>query len=120
MNKFILCATIALISGCTNQIASQVLTDITATGACLVNVIDEVNGSEDATGIANTCGAAVADVYITVTELLNNDPSIVDTADASNIAADMDISTRRTHLMHVQASALSVMKAKGTPIPTVK
>lgn len=98
---------------CTSQEIAQVESAISPVGACVVNIIDAANGTEDPALIASTCQTSIVDVYQIVMELLGHDPT-----DASTPTALM-VSTRRTHLTNIKTRALNLMHDAGVVIPVV-
>jgi hypothetical protein len=85
----LLVAGMVSVISCTKQEQAQVVAAITPIGACIADVALAVSGVEDPVAIANSCGAAISDVYTVINELLANNPAIV--SDAGNTIVDAGV-----------------------------
>jgi len=105
----LLVAGIVSIVSCTKQEQAQVIAAITPVGACIADVVLAVSGVEDPAAIANSCGAAIVDVYTVVSELLANNPVAV--SDAGIDAGVPMTAATRARLSRIRGRAISMIIA---------
>jgi hypothetical protein len=87
-------------NGCTPFEQQETVAIITNGGACLADIIIDVNGTEDVAAIASACGATAVDIYQLVSQLLDNQPASDATVAARSLAPEM-----QAHLSRIQNNA---------------
>jgi hypothetical protein len=92
---------------CTKTEQAQVASAIMPTAACIADVVLATTGIEDPFAIATACGTAVADVYVVVSELLDNSPK-----PEAGVMTAMSLNNR-AHLERIRARAHAIMVDSG-------
>jgi hypothetical protein len=95
----------AACSSCTPTEQQQVVNAISPGAACVSNIVQVLEGTEDVSAIISECGVFAADVYQIVSELLANDP----TSPALDASATPTV--KQAHLMRIRDAAKTLMDA---------
>jgi hypothetical protein len=87
-------------NGCTPAEQQETVAVITNGGACLADIVLDVNGVEDIATLAAACGATASDIYQLVSQLLNHQPASDAAVPARSMAPEM-----QAHLRRIQDNA---------------
>lgn len=87
-------------NGCTPAEQQETVAVITNGGACLADIILDINGVEDISALIAACSSTVGDIFQLVSQLLNNQPA----SDAAMVARSME-PEMQAHLSRIQSNA---------------
>jgi hypothetical protein len=94
---------------CTKAQEAVVVSAIQPVGACIADIVLAATGVEDPLVIAANCSAAVADVYLVVSELLSASPPAPSDA-GTPLAMTINM---RSHLQRIQVRAFNLLMNDG-------